>query len=204
PLQAEIREDYAKVEPFERNLILADRGSDVTYIERCTAPVYTPDQLHVTAIEVIPMPGSHVRYIALQNFARAVDNLVTKRALVHEGASLEWVDANLGSRRTWKVPRTDLLGPGASAEFVGVALASTGQHEDVGAEMVHHAPRTRSKIINRGIVQGGGRTTLHSAVRVEPGATGIESSVDWSSPMLDAKSRPEAARSIDPHESDGE
>ena len=204
PLQAEIREDYAKVEPFERNVIVADRGADVTYIEGCTAPVYTPDQLHVSAIEVIAMPGSHVRYIALQNFAREVDNLVTKRARVHEGASVEWVDANLGSRRTWKIPRADLLGPGASAEFVGVALAGKGQHEDVGAEMVHHAPRTRSKIINRGIVQGGGRTTLHSAVRVEPGATGVESSVDWSSLMLDAESRAETAPSIELDEADAE
>src|SRR5436309_1401380 len=204
PLQAEIREDYAKVEPFERNVIVADRGADVTYIEGCTAPVYTPDQLHVSAIEVIAMPGSHVRYIALQNFAREVDNLVTKRALVHEGASVEWVDANLGSRRTWKIPRADLLGPGASAEFVGVALAGTGQHEDVGADMVHLSPRTRSKIINRGIVRGGGRTTLHSAVRVEPGATGVESSVDWSSLMLDAESRAETAPSIELDEADAE
>src|SRR5256886_16700192 len=117
------------------------------------------------------MPGSHLRYIALQNFAREVDNLVTKRALVHEGASVEWVDANLGSRRTWKIPRADLLGPGASAEFVGVALAGKGQHEDVGAEMVHLAPPTRSKSINRGIVRGGGRTTLHLAGRVGPGGT---------------------------------
>src|SRR5207245_2176141 len=186
PLQAEIRADYAKVEPFERNVIVADRGADVTYIEGCTAPVYTPDQLHVSAIEVIAMPGSHVRYIALQNFAREVDNLVTKRALVHEGASVEWVDANLGSRRTWKIPRADLLGPGASAEFVGVALAGTGQHEDVGAEMIHLAPRTRSKIINRGIVQRGGRATLHSAVRVEPGDTGGESRSEGCSLMLDA------------------
>src|SRR3989475_10072426 len=169
PLQAEIREDYAKVEPFERNLIVADRGADVTYIEGCTAPVYTPDQLHVSAIEVIAMPGSRVRYIALQNFARAVDNLVTKRALVHDGASLEWVDANLGSRRTWKIPRADLLGPGASAEFVGVALAGTGQHEDVRAEMIDVAPRTRSDIINRGIVQRRGRAALRSPVRARHG-----------------------------------
>ncbi len=204
PLQAEIREDYAKVEPFERNIIVADRGGDVTYIEGCTAPVYTPDQLHVSAIEVIAMPGSHVRYIALQNFAREVDNLVTKRALVHEGASVEWIDANLGSRRTWKIPRADLLGAGASAEFVGVALAGKGQHENVGAEMIHLAPRTRSKIVNRGIVLGGGRATLHSAVRVEPGATGVESSVEWSSLMLDAESRAETVPAIELDEGDAE
>ena len=204
PLQAEIRADYAKVEPFERNIIVADRGADVTYIEGCTAPVYTPDQLHVSAIEVLAMPGSHVRYIALQNFAREVDNLVTKRALVHQAAAVEWVDANLGSRRTWKIPRADLLGPGASAEFVGVALAGEGQSEDVGAEMVHLAPRTRSRIVNRGIVRGGGRTTLRSAVRVAPGATGVESHVEWSSLMLDAESRAETAPAIELDEADAE
>src|SRR2546428_12174034 len=196
PLQAEIREDYVKVEPFERNVIVADRGADVTYIEGCTAPAYTPDQLHVSAIEVIAMPGSHVRYIALQNFAREVDNLVTKRALVHDAAAVEWVDANLGSRRTWKIPRADLLGPGASAEFVGVALAGKGQSEDVGAEMIHVAPPARSRIVNRGIVRGGGRTSLRSAVPVAPGATGVESSVEWSSLLIDAESRAETVPSI--------
>ena len=204
PLQAEIREDYAKVQPFERNVIVADRASDVTYIEGCTAPVYTPDQLHVSAIEVIAMPGSYVRYIALQNFSREVDNLVTKRALVHEAATVEWIDANLGSRRTWKIPRARLLGPGASAEFVGVALAGKGQHEDVGAEMVHIAPRTRSTIVNRGIVQGGGRATLRSAVRVTPGATGVGSKVEWSSLMLDAESRAETVPAIELDEADAE
>ncbi|MGI0148657.1 MAG: SufD family Fe-S cluster assembly protein, partial [Thermoplasmata archaeon] len=127
PLQAEIREDYAGVEPFERNVIVADHGADVTYIEGCTAPVYTPDQLHISAIEVVAMPGSRVRYIALQNFSKEVDNLVTKRARVHEGATVEWVDVNLGSRRAWKIPRADLVGPDAAAEFVGVTLSGRGQ-----------------------------------------------------------------------------
>jgi len=145
-----------------------------------------------------------VRYIALQNFSREVDNLVTKRALVHEAATVEWIDANLGSRRTWKIPRADLLGPGASAEFVGVALAGKGQHEDVGAEMVHIAPRTRSTIVNRGIVQGGGRATLRSAVRVTPGATGVGSKVEWSSLMLDAESRAETVPAIELDEADAE
>jgi len=97
PLQAEIREDYSGVEPFERNLLVADRGSEVTYIEGCTAPVYTPERLHLSAIEIVALPDSHSRYIALQNFSKEVDNLVTKRAQVHAGASIEWVDVNLGS-----------------------------------------------------------------------------------------------------------
>lgn len=204
PLQAEIREDYAKVEPLERNVIVADRGAEVTYIEGCTAPVYTPDQLHVSVIEVVALPGSRVRYIALQNFSKQVDNLVTKRAHVHEGASLEWVDANLGSRRTWKIPRADLVGPRAAAECIGIALAGRGQHEDVGAEMVHLAPRTRSRIVNRGIVRGGGRASLRSRVRVAPGASGATSSVEWSSLMLDAESRAETAPTMELDEADAE
>jgi len=204
PLQAEIRDDYAGVEPFERNVLVADRGAEVTYIEGCTAPVYTPDELHVSAIEVLAMPGSHVRYIALQNFSKGVDNLVTKRAIVHEGASVEWVDINLGSRRTWKVPRADLQGAGASAEFVGVAFAGPGQHADIGAEMIHRAPRTRSRIVNHGIVRGGGHASLCSGVRVAPGATGVTSSVEWSSLMLDAESRAETMPSIEVDEADAE
>ncbi len=204
PLQTEIREDYAKMEPFERNVIVADRGAEVTYIEGCTAPVYTPDQLHVSTIEVAALPGSRVRYIALQNFSKEVDNLVTKRAHVHEDASVEWIDANLGSRRTWKIPRADLLGPGAAAEFVGLALAGRGQHEDVGAEMVHLAPRTTSRIVNRGIVRGGGRASLHSSVRVAPGASGVASSVEWASLMLDAESRAETVPTIELDEAHAE
>ena len=204
PLQAEIREDYAKVEPFERNVIVADRGAEVTYIEGCTAPVYTPDQLHLSAIEVVAMPGSRVGYIALQNFSKEVDNLVTKRAQVHEGANLEWIDVNLGSRRTWKVPRANLVGPGAAAEFVGVAFAGKGQHQDVGAEMVHLAPRTRSRIANHGIVEKGGRATLRSGIRVATGATEVTSSVTWSSLMLDADSRAETSPSIEVDEADAE
>ncbi|TLZ56665.1 MAG: Fe-S cluster assembly protein SufB [Methanobacteriota archaeon] len=204
PLQAEIRADYTKVEPFERNVIVADRGAEVTYIEGCTAPVYTADELHLSAIEVVAMPGSRVRYIALQNFSKKVDNLVTKRAQVHDGASLEWVDVNLGSRRTWKVPRANLVGPGANADFIGVAFAGRGQHEDVGAEMVHLAPRTRSRIVNHGIVKKGGRATLRSGVRVATGATEAVSSVTWSSLMLDAESRAETNPSIEVDEADAE
>jgi len=127
-----------------------------------------------------------------------------KRALVHEGATIEWVDANLGSRRTWKVPRADLLGPGAVAEFVGVALAGKRQHQDVGAEVVHRAPRTRSTIVNRGIVHTGGRATLRSGVHVAPQALGASASVEWSALMLDADSRAETVPTIELDEADAE
>lgn len=202
PLQAEIREDYANVEPFERNVIVADAGAEVTYIEGCTAPVYTPGQLHNSTIEVVARPGARVRYIALQNFSKKVDNLVTKHAHVHEGASLEWVDVNLGSRRSWKVPRTDLIGPGACVESVGMAFAGSGQHEDVGAEAVHLAPRTVSRVVNRGVVRSGGRASLRLNVRVAPGASRVSSSVDWSALMLDAESTVETVPTLEVDEAD--
>jgi len=204
PLQAEIREDYAGVEPFERNLIVADRGSQVTFIEGCTAPVYTPDRLHVSTIEVIAMPDAHVRYVALQNFSKQVDNLVTKQAQVHAGASVEWVDLNLGARRSWKVPRANLIGPGAAAEFIGVALAGEGQSEDAGAEMVHLAPHSRSRIVNHAIVHRGGRATLRSGVHVAAGATNAASSIEWSSLMLDSESRAQTVPSVEVDEADAE
>lgn len=204
PLQAEIREDYAGVEPFERHLIVADRGADLTYIEGCTAPVYTPDQLHVSAIELVAMPGSHVRYIALQNFSKEVDNLVTKHAQVHERASIEWVDVNLGSRRAWKVPRADLVGPGASAEFVGFSLVGSGQDANVGADMMHLAPRTRSRIRNHAVVHAGGRVALRSGVRVATDATAVSSAIEWSSLMLDADSRAQTVPVIEVDEADAE
>jgi len=204
PLQAEIREDYAKVAPFERNVIVADRGAEVTYIEGCTAPVYTPDQLHISAIEVRASPAAHLRYIALQNFSKEVDNLVTKVARVEADASVEWVEANLGSRRTWKLPRSELVGPGARADFVGFALSGKGQRQDLGAEMVHRAPRTVSRIVNHGIVRGGGEANLRSAVRVTPGATGVTSSIEWSSLILDAESRMEMVPAIELDEGDAE
>jgi Fe-S cluster assembly protein SufB len=204
PLQAEIRADYTGVEPFERNVLIADRGSDVTYIEGCTAPVYTPDRLHVSAIEVVALPGAHVRYIALQNFSKEVDNLVTKRASVHAGASVEWIDINLGARRLWKIPRADLLGAEASADFVGVALSGKGQSTDVGAEMVHLAPRTRSRIVNHAIVHGGGGAVLESGVRVAAGATDATSSIEWSSLMLDSESRARTVPAIEVDEADAQ
>ena len=204
PLQAEIREDYAGVEPFERNVVIADRGSEVTYIEGCTAPVYTPDRLHVSAIEVAAPPDARVRYIALQNFSKEVDNLVTKRALVHEGASVEWIEINLGARRSWKVPRADLLGPGASAEFVGFTLSGRGQLAEIGAEMVHLAPRTRSRIGNHAIVHGGGGAVLDSRVQVAAGATEAASSIEWSSLMLDSASRAQAVPAIEVDEADAQ
>ncbi|HEY5605733.1 MAG TPA: Fe-S cluster assembly protein SufB [Thermoplasmata archaeon] len=204
PLQAEIRADYGEVEPFERHLILADRGSEVTYIEGCSAPVYTPDELHVSAIEVVARPGARVRYIAIQNFSKKVDNLVTKRAVVQEGASVEWVDANLGARRMWKVPVADLVGPDASAEIIGFALAGKGQHVDVGGIVRHRAPRTRSRIVQRMVAREGGEATLHTDVEAAKGASGASSSIDWSTLLLDSLSRTETVPRIELDEADAE
>lgn len=204
PLQAEIREDYAKVEPFERHIVVADRGSEVTYIEGCSAPVYTPDGLHVSAIEVVARAGARVRYIAIQNFSKQVDNLVTKRAVVHEGASVEWVDANLGSRRMRKIPVADLVGPGARAEIVGMALAGKDQRLDVGGIVHHRAPQTHARMVQRLVAHEGGDATLHTEVVAERGASGSSSSIDWSTLLLDPRSRAETLPRIELEQADAE
>lgn len=197
PLQAEMREDYETVEPFERTVIVADRGAEVTYIEGCTAPVYTADRLHVSAIEVIAQPGSRVRYIALQNFSKEIDNLVTKRAIVRAGASLEWVDANLGSRRTWKAPEADLVGAEARAEILGLAFAGPAQIQDVGARVRHRGEGTRSRIVLRSIAQRGGRVVLRPEVEASEAVTGAASEVGWSALLLDSDSETETVPSVD-------
>ncbi|HKZ98381.1 MAG TPA: SufD family Fe-S cluster assembly protein [Thermoplasmata archaeon] len=200
-LQAEIREDYDGVDPFERTIVVADGGARVEYIEGCTAPVYTPDELHVSGIEVFARPGASVRYVAVQNFAKRIDNLVTKRALVDERASVEWVDANLGSRRTWKSPETVLRGPGASVETYGWGLAGPGQHEDIGGSVLHEASGTRARIVLRGASHGDGSLVLRPRVFADPDVRGASAQVDASS-LLRGPSRNETIPVIELQGSD--
>lgn len=201
-LQAEIREDFEGVDPFERTVLVADRGSRVEFIEGCTAPVYTPDDLHMSSIEVFARPGAHVRYVAVQNFANQMNNLVTKRALVDEDASIEWVDANLGSRLTWKAPETVLRGPRATADVYGWALAGSGQHEDIGGSVAHEAPGTRSRIVLRGACHADGSVDLRPTVLARAGVKTATAEVDSSSLLLHEASRAETLPAIDLHGSD--
>src|SRR5206468_6474849 len=156
---------------------IAEEGSDVTYIEGCTAPVYSTDSLHSAVVEIVVKPGARVRYTTIQNWSTNVYNLVTKRAVAQEGATMEWIDANLGSRLTMKFPSIYLLGPEAHGEILSIAFAGKGQHQDAGGKIIHGAPRTTSSIFAKSISKDGGRSTYRGLLEVGKGATESRSKV---------------------------
>ena len=173
---------------FERTLIIADEGSQVHYIEGCSAPVYTNDSLHSAVVEIVVKPSARVTYTTIQNWSPNVYNLVTKRARVEAEGHMEWIDGNIGSKLTMKYPSVYLVGPKATGEVLSVAYAGPGQHQDAGAKMVHAAPETTSKIVSKSISKDGGITTYRGLVRVEEGATGCKSHVQCDALILDDKS----------------
>jgi len=189
PLQAYFRINAESVGQFERTLIIAEEGASVHYIEGCTAPVYREDSLHSAVVEIIALPGSHVRYTTVQNWSKNVYNLVTKRAVAYEDAFVEWVDGNLGSKVTMKYPAVYLLGKGAKAEILSIAYAGAGQHQDTGAKVIHVAPYTTSNIVSKSISKDGGRTSYRGLVKVQKGAVGLKSTVRCDALMLDEFSR---------------
>jgi Fe-S cluster assembly protein SufB len=202
PLQAYFRINGENTGQFERTLIVVDEGAKVHYIEGCTAPIYSTDSLHAAVVEVIALPNSKVRYTTIQNWSRDVYNLVTKRAHAHENATVEWVDANTGSRLTMKYPSIYLRGRGATAEIISVAFAGHGQHQDTGAKAIHLAPDTKSRIISKSVSKDGGRATYRGNLRVQPGATGVVASVRCDALMLDDHSRSDTYPYIDIQEDD--
>jgi Fe-S cluster assembly protein SufB len=189
PLQAYFRINAANMGQFERTLIIADEGADLTYIEGCTAPVYSKDALHAAVVEVIAHKNAHVKYITVQNWSSDVYNLVTKRAFAYENAFVEWVDANMGSKVTEKYPSVYLMERGAKSNVLSVALANKGQHQDTGTKAVHLAPDTSSVIRSKSICLNGGRTTYRGLVKVKKGATDIKSSTKCDALIFDNKSR---------------
>ena len=170
PLQAYFRINTENMGQFERTLIIVDEGASVHYVEGCTAPVYSSDSLHSAVVEIIVKAGAHCRYTTIQNWSNNVYNLVTKRAVVQAGASMEWIDGNIGSKVTMKYPSVYLMGEHARGETLSVAFAGTGQHQDAGAKMVHCAPNTSSQIISKSVARGGGRTSYRGLVQVQEGA----------------------------------
>jgi Fe-S cluster assembly protein SufB len=174
---------------FERTLIIADEGAEVTYIEGCSAPSYSSDSLHSAVVELIAMPHARLRYVTIQNWSKNVYNLVTKRAVAHEGATVEWLDCNMGSRLTMKYPGVYMMGRGARGEVLSVAFASDGQHQDAGAKMIHAAPDTSSVITSKSISKGTGRTSYRGLVKVYPGATNAKSTVRCDALLLNPESR---------------
>jgi Fe-S cluster assembly protein SufB len=189
PLQAYFRINTENMGQFERTLIIVDEGASVHYVEGCTAPIYSSDSLHSAVVEIIVKKDAHCRYTTIQNWSNNVYNLVTKRAVAFEGASMEWVDGNIGSKVTMKYPAVYLMGEHARGETLSVAFAGEGQHQDAGAKMVHAAPETTSTIISKSIAKDGGRSSYRGLVRFEEGAKKSKSFVRCDALLLDDDSR---------------
>jgi FeS assembly protein SufB len=189
PLQAYFRINTENMGQFERTLIIADEGSYVHYVEGCTAPVYSSDSLHSAVVEIVVKANARVRYTTIQNWSNNVYNLVTKRAAVQAGGTMEWIDGNLGSKVTMKYPAVWLLGEHAKGETLSVAMAGPGQHQDAGSKMVHAAPNTSSQIISKSVARGGGRTSYRGLVQVQEGATNSRSTVKCDALLIDDESR---------------
>ena len=202
PLQAYFRLNLANIGQFERSLIIADEGAQVHYVEGCTAPQYTTDSFHSGVIEIIVKKGARVRYSTIQNWSTNVYNLVTQRAMVHEGGTMEWVDANLGSKVTMKYPSCYLVGEGAHGEILSMAFAGPGQTQDAGGKMVHFAPNTSSKITSKSISKAGGRASYRGLLKVHKGATNVRSNVVCDALLLDPQSRSDTYPSIEIDEED--
>lgn len=204
PLQAYFRINTENMGQFERTLIIADEDSYVHYIEGCTAPIYKSDSLHSAVVEIIVKKGARVRYTTIQNWSNNVYNLVTKRAIAEEGATMEWVDGNIGSKVTMKYPSIYLTGERAKGETLSVAFAGPGQHQDAGAKMIHLAPNTQSSILSKSIARGGGRTGYRGEVRVEAGAHRAKNSVACDALLVDTISRSDTYPAIDIRTDDAE
>ncbi len=189
PLQAYFRINAENMGQFERTLIIVDEGAYVHYVEGCTAPIYTTDSLHSAVVEIIVKPGARCRYTTIQNWSQNVYNLVTKRAVAHENATMEWVDGNLGSKLTMKYPAIWLMGEGAHGEVLSIAFAGDGQHQDAGGKAVHVAPHTSSTITSKSISKDGGRSSYRGLLEVAKGAVGSRSKVVCDALILDDESR---------------
>jgi Fe-S cluster assembly protein SufB len=202
PLQAYFRLNMASIGQFERSLIIADEGSQVHYVEGCTAPTYSSNSFHSGVIEIIVKKDARVRYTTIQNWSKNVYNLVTQRARVEENGTMEWVDANLGSKVTMKYPACILTGPGAHGEILSMAFAGEGQTQDAGGKMIHLAPNTSSRITSKSISRGGGRASYRGLVKVVRGASNSRVNVVCDALLLDPDSRSDTYPTIDVNEED--
>lgn len=202
PLQAYFRLNVANIGQFERSLIIADEGAQVHYVEGCTAPAYTTDSFHSGVIEIIVKKNARVRYTTIQNWSKNVYNLVTQRARVDEGGSMEWVDCNMGSKLTMKYPSCYLMGEGARGEILSMAFAGPGQTQDAGGKIMHLAPNTSSKITSKSISKGGGRASYRGLVKVINGAANSKSNVVCDALLLDPESRSDTYPTISIDEDD--
>ncbi|SIP90824.1 Iron-regulated ABC transporter membrane component SufB [Alkalispirochaeta americana] len=188
PLQAYFRINSQNFGQFERTLIIAEEESFVHYVEGCTAPVYTTDSLHSAVVEIIILDGARVRYSTIQNWSSDVYNLVTKRAVAYKNATMEWVDGNLGSKRTMKYPAVYLKGEGAHGEVLSIAFAGKGQEQDSGGKIVHAADNTTSTITSKSISKDGGISTYRGLIKVDEGVRNARSKVECDALLIDGES----------------
>jgi Fe-S cluster assembly protein SufB len=202
PLQAYFRINAKNVGQFERTLIIIDEGAYCHYVEGCTAPIYSTDSLHSAVVEIVVKKGGRCRYTTIQNWSNNVYNLVTKRALAYDNATMEWVDGNLGSKITMKYPAVYLMGPGAHGEILSIAFAGKGQHQDAGGKVVHKAPHTSSRIISKSLSKSGGRASYRGLLKVHEGAYGSKSNVVCDALLLDDQSRSDTYPYIEIDEDD--
>ncbi len=202
PLQAYFRINTRNMGQFERTLIIVDEDAFVHYVEGCTAPIYSDDSLHSAVVEIIVKKGGRARYTTIQNWSPNVYNLVTKRAVAYENATMEWVDANIGSKLTMKYPSVYLMGEGAHGEILSVAFAGKGQHQDAGGKVVHGAPNTSSQIISKSISMHGGRASYRGLLKVYEGAYNSKSNVVCDALLMDEDSRTDTYPSIEIDEQD--
>ncbi len=189
PLQAYFRINAPSMGQFERTLIIAEPGSSVHYVEGCSAPLYRKNSLHSAVVELVGLPSSHIRYTTIQNWSQNVYNLVTKRAVAHERATVEWVDGNFGSKVTMKYPCVILKGQHSKAQIISIAVASKGQHQDSGGKVIHLAPNTSSHIVSKSISKNGGRASYRGLLKISPQAHNAHARVQCDALILDAQSR---------------
>jgi Fe-S cluster assembly protein SufB len=202
PLQAYFRVNTAELGQFERTIIIVDEGAQAHYVEGCTAPMYSTESFHSGVIEIIVKRGARMRYTTIQNWSTNVYNLVTKRAVAYQDATMEWVDGNLGSKLTMKYPAVYLMEPGAHGEVLSIAFAGPGQHQDAGGKVVHGAPNTSSKITSKSISKGGGRTSYRGLLKVYKGAHHSRSNVVCDALLIDDRSRSDTYPYIEIDEDD--
>ena len=197
PLQAYFRMNTENLGQFERTLIIADEGSYVHYVEGCTAPIYKSDSLHAAVVEIFVRKNARVRYTTIQNWSNNVLNLVTQRAVVEEGGTMEWVDGNIGSKANMKYPACVLVGPYARGEALSIAFSGKGQYQDTGAKMIHRAPYTSSSIVSKSISRGGGRSAYRGLVKVTKDAAHSKSNVLCDALLVDDISRSDTYPYVD-------
>jgi len=202
PLQAYFRINAQSMGQFERTTIIVDEGASVHYVEGCTAPIYAKDSFHSGVIEILVKKGGRCRYTTIQNWSTNVYNLVTQRAIVQEGGTMEWVDCNLGSKITMKYPSVYMMGEGAHGQILSMAFAGRGQHQDTGGKLIHAAPNTSSQLISKSISKAGGRASYRGLLKIAKGAHGAKSNVVCDALLLDEHSRSDTYPYIEVDEDD--